>query len=179
MKPWMAIRVLMMHGVASDWSQLLHPVHRGVPSKTQSYDETIDFKKSNLSRDHRSGCSLGGRPSLREDLRVPIRRIDQGVSESNTCNGTAEHCSVPVPPFWSVTGHCRELEIKKRGRWKSDNSVAQYEKNWKTGAVPVRSQQKSTNLLRSHRLSSRGAYLWKTLSRGRFAALSDGVAASS
>ena len=33
-----------MHGVASDWSLLLHPVQRGVPSKTQSYDDTIDLK---------------------------------------------------------------------------------------------------------------------------------------
>ena len=31
-----------MYGVACDWSLLLHPVQRGVPSKTQSYDGTID-----------------------------------------------------------------------------------------------------------------------------------------
>ena len=29
------------HGGASDWSLLLHPVQRDVPSKTQSYDDTI------------------------------------------------------------------------------------------------------------------------------------------
>ena len=33
-----------MHGVASDWSLLLHPVQRGVQSKAQSYDDTIDLK---------------------------------------------------------------------------------------------------------------------------------------
>ena len=43
-----------------------------------------------------------------------------------------------------------------------------------TGANPVRPEQKSTKLLRSHRLSSRGAYLWQTPSRGRFTTLSDG-----
>ena len=65
-KPLMAIHILMMietccrpgellqsmrkdlirpmHGVASDWSLLLHPVQRGVPSKTQSFDDTIDLK---------------------------------------------------------------------------------------------------------------------------------------
>ena len=65
-KPFMAIHVLMMvvtycrpgellqsmredlirpvHGVASDWSLLLHPVQRGVPRKTQSYDDTFDLK---------------------------------------------------------------------------------------------------------------------------------------
>ena len=65
-KPLMAIHILMMivtycrpgellqsvredlirpmHGVASDWSLFLHPVQRGVPSKTKSYDDTIDLK---------------------------------------------------------------------------------------------------------------------------------------
>ena len=33
------------------------------------------LEKSNLSLDHQSGCSPGGRPSLREDFRVPIRRL--------------------------------------------------------------------------------------------------------
>ena len=32
-----------MRGVASDWSLLLHAVQRGVPSKTLSYDDTIDL----------------------------------------------------------------------------------------------------------------------------------------
>ena len=65
-KPLMAIHILMMvvtycrpgellqsvredlirpmHGVTSDWSLLLHRIQRGVPSKTQSYDDTIDLK---------------------------------------------------------------------------------------------------------------------------------------
>ena len=79
-----------MHGVASDWSLLLHPVQRGVPSK------------SDLPLDHQSGCW----PSLREDLRVPIRRFHQQVSESNTGTGTEGYRSVSVSPFWSVAGQC-------------------------------------------------------------------------
>ena len=47
-------------------------------------------------------------------------------------------------------------------------------KIWKTGRDPVRSQQKSTTLLQSHRRSSRAAYLWETPSRGCFATPSDG-----
>ena len=43
-----------------------------------------------------------------------------------------------------------------------------------TGSNPFRSEQQSAKLLRSHRLSSRGAYLWQTPSRGRFTTLSDG-----
>ena len=34
-----------MQGVASGWSLLLHPVQRGVLSKTQSYDDTVDLRK--------------------------------------------------------------------------------------------------------------------------------------
>ena len=40
------------------------------------------LEKSNLSLDHQSGCSLGGWPSLREDLRELIRRLHLGVSTS-------------------------------------------------------------------------------------------------
>ena len=39
-------------------------------------------------------------------------KTSQGVSESNTCTGTEEHCSVPVPPFWSVTGQSGTAQIQ-------------------------------------------------------------------
>ena len=45
-------------------------------------------EKSDVPLDHQRGCSPGGRPSLREDLRVPIRRLHQRVSKSNTCTGS-------------------------------------------------------------------------------------------
>ena len=35
-----------MRGVASDWSMLLHTVQRGVPSKTQSYDDTRSWARA-------------------------------------------------------------------------------------------------------------------------------------
>ena len=152
--------IRLKHGGASDWSLLLHPVQRDVPSKTQSYDDTIHLKESNLSLDHHSGCSPGGRPSLREDLRVPIRRLHQGVSKSNTCTGAEVHCSAPVPPFWGVTVHSgtppHHGGCQKTEKVEVRQQHCPVRKIWKTGADPVRSQQKSTNLLRSHRLSSRG-----------------------
>ena len=133
-----------MHGVTSDWSLLLHPVKtRACRAKTQSYDDTIDLKNQ---------ISPGSRPSFREDLRIPIPRFHQGISESNTGTGT-EKSIVPYqcPPFWSVAGQKRDntaqcWRSRKRGRWKSDNSFAQYKKIWKTGTDPVRSQQKATDL---------------------------------
>ena len=143
-----------------------HPFQRGVPSKTQSYDDTIDLKNQIYPWITKVGCSLGGPPSFREDLRVPTRRIHQGVSESNTCTGTEEHCSsVPLPPFWGVTGQSgttpHHAGDQKTGKVEVRQPHCPVPKIWKTGAGPVRSQQKSTNLLRSHRLSSRGVMFGK------------------
>ena len=54
-----------MRGVASDWS-LLHPVQRGVPSKTQSYDDTIDLRKQTYPWITKVAAVLApGRPSER------------------------------------------------------------------------------------------------------------------
>ena len=116
------------------------------------------LEKSNLSLDHQSGCSPDGQQSLREDLRVPIRRLHQGVSKSNTCTGAEGHCSVPVPPFWGVTGQSgttpHHAGDKKMEKVEVRQQHCPIRKIWKTGADPVRSQLKSTNLLRSHRLGS-------------------------
>ena len=138
------------------------------------------LEKSNLSLDHQNGCSRGGRPSLREDLRVPIRRLHQGVSKSNTCTGAEGHCSVPVPSLWGVTGqsgttphHAGDQKNRCKVEVRQQH-CRDTKKLGQAGADPVRSQQKSTDLLRSHRLSSRGVYLWETPSRGCFATLSDG-----
>ena len=166
-----------MHGEASDKSLLLHPVQRSVPSKTQSYDDNDrPEKKTNLPLDHQSGCSPGGRPSLREDLRVPIRRFHQGVSKGNTNTGTERYRSVSVTPFWSVAGQSgttpHNAGDQRRRKVGIGHKYCPVRKIWKTGTDPVRSHQKSTHLLRSHRLSSRGGYLWETPSRGRFTTLS-------
>ena len=83
-----------------------------------------------------------------------------------------------MPPFWGVTVHSGTTPHhggdQKTEKVEVRQQHCSVRKIWKTGADPVRSQQKSTNLLRSHRLSSRGKNLWETPSRGRFAALFDG-----
>ena len=150
-KPLMAIHVLMMvvtyfrpgellqsmredlirpmHGVASDWSLLLHPVQRGVPSKTQSYDDTICKTKS-----------IPGSQKWLQSWRaaVPPRRSSstgkkispRSSGESNTSTGTEGHvpyqCRHSGASLHEAGQHRTTLEIKKRGRWKSDNSIARY-----------------------------------------------------
>ena len=53
-----------MHGVTSDWSLLLHPVQRGVPSKTQSYDDTTELKNQIYPWITKvAGVLAAGRPS--------------------------------------------------------------------------------------------------------------------
>ena len=83
-----------------------------------------------------------------------------------------------MPPFQSVTGQSRTTPHHAKDQKTVKVEVRQQHcpvrKIWKTAADPVRYQQKSTNLVRSHRLSSRGAYLRETPSRGRFADRSDG-----
>ena len=80
------------------------------PSSTRRAEQNTKLrrhdrpKRPNLPLDHQSGCSLGGRPSLREYLRVPIRRFHERISESNTNTGTEGYRSVSVPQFWSVAG---------------------------------------------------------------------------
>ena len=80
--------------------------------------------------------------------------------------------------FWGVTGQSGTTPHlagdQKTGKVEVRQQHCPLRKIWKTGADPVRSHQKSTNLLRSQRLSSRGACLWETPSRGRFTTLSDG-----
>ena len=163
--------------MASDWPRLLHLRSMRRAEQNTELRRHDRLEKSNLSLDHKSGCSPGGRPSLREDLRVPIQRLHQRVSKSNTCTWAEGHCSVTVPPFWGVTGQSGTTPHHAGGQKTEKVEVRQQHcpirKIWKTGTDPVRSQQKSTNLLRSHRLSCRGAYLWETQSRGRFSTLSD------
>ena len=66
------------------------------------------------------------------------------------------------------------LEIKKTGKDEVRQQHCTIRNIWKTGTDPVRYEQESTKLLQRHRLSSRGAYLLETPSRGRFTTLSDG-----
>ena len=61
--------------------------------------------------------------SIREDLRVPMRRFHQGVSKSNTATWTENivpyQCRHSGASLDKAGQHRTMLEIKKRGRWKS------------------------------------------------------------
>ena len=144
-------------------------MQRGGPSKTQSYDGRLE--KTNLSLDHQSGCSPGGRPALREDFRVPIRGIHKRVSKSNTRFGVKEHRSLPMPPLGCVTGQGEtssdHVGNQKERQMEDGQQHCAVREIGETGSNPVRSEQKPTKLHRSHRLSSPGAYLWQTSSWGR------------
>ena len=123
-------------------------------------------EKSDLPLDHQSGCSPGGGPSLRyEDFTKESRRATRALGL---------YCSVSVPPFWSVAGQSGTTphnvgHQKKTAKVEIRQQHCPLRKIWKIGADSVRSHQKPT-----HRLSSRGAHLWETPSRGRFTTLADG-----
>ena len=129
-----------IHGVASDWSTA-PPRH-----STRCAEQNTE-----LRRHDRLGKQVypwitkvaavvaAGRPSERtfeyryEDFTKEFRR-------ANTCTGAEGHCSVPVPPFWGVTGQSGTTprhagDQKKRGRWKSDNSIARYEKSGRMAQI--------------------------------------------
>ena len=115
-KPLMAILVLMMVVTYCRAGEFLQSMLRG-PDQTNAWcgkrlvtarppRSTKRFKQNTELRRHdrlknqiipwitKSGCSLGGRPSLRKDLRAPTRRIHQGAPESNTNTGTEVSAAV-------------------------------------------------------------------------------------
>ena len=135
------------------------------------------LEKPNLSLDHQSGCSPGGWPTLRKDFRTPTRRVHQRVSKSNAWEWrTLFRTSAAIlVRHWTKRDYTAPCwRSKKRRRWKSDNSVARYGKSRRLAQIQPDLNKKSTHLLLSHRLSSRGAYLRETPSGRRFATLSDG-----
>ena len=165
-KPLMAIHVLitvvtycrpgeLLQSMREHLTRLMHgkrlvtpPPHRSKRRDKQNTElrRHDRLEKPNLSLDHQSGCSPGGQPSLREDLRVPIRRFHQGVPESNTNTGTEGHCSASVPPFWSVAGQSgttpHNAGDQKTEKVEIRQQHCQVRKIWKIGANSVRSQQK-------------------------------------
>ena len=162
-----------MHGVASDWSLLLHLRSTRRAKQTQSYDDTIDLKNQIYLWITKVAAVLAaGRPSERifeyryEEFTKEFRRATRALGLKNIVPYQCRHSGASLD---KAGQHRTMLEIKKTVKVEVRQQHCPVRKIWKTGAGPVRSQQKSTNLLRSHRLSSRGAYLWETPSRGRFA----------
>ena len=91
-------------------------------------------QKSNLPMDHQSGGGIGSRSPLRETFRIPLRRIHEIISKSITCSGVKKNivryqCRHSGASLDKAGLHRTMLEIKKRGRWKMDSSIARYEKS--------------------------------------------------
>ena len=127
-----ATRPDAMHGVASDWSLLLYSVQRGVSSKTQSYDDTIDLRNQIYPWITKVAAVLAaGRPS---------ERIFKYRHEATRAPGLKDivpyqcrHSGASLDKAGRTTRTI--LEIKKRRRWKSDNSVAQNEKSGRLAQI--------------------------------------------
>ena len=151
-----------MHGVASDWSLLLHPVQRGVPSTTQSYDDTIDLRK--ITKVAAVLAAVPPRGSSSTDTKTSPKSFE-ATKASWLKDIVPYQCRHSGASLDKAGQHRTVLEIKKREKVEVRQQHCPIRKIWKAGADPVQSQQKSTNLFRSHRLSSRGAYLWETPSR--------------
>ena len=155
-------------GLASDWSLLLHPVQRGVLSKTQSVDDTIDLRNQIYPWITKVAAVLAaGRPSERifeyryEHFTKEFRRATLALGLKDIVQYQCRHTGASQD---KAGLHRTMLEIKKPEKMEVRQQHCAIRKIWKPGTDPVRSQQKSTNLLRSH----------ETPSRGRFATLSDG-----
>ena len=74
-------------------------------SKTLRYDDTIDL--GNKIYPWITKVAAGpGKPLAPQERIFEYRYEDftKRVSKSNACTGDERHCSVPVPPFWCVTG---------------------------------------------------------------------------
>ena len=162
-----------MQDVASGWSLLLHPGQGGVPSKLQSYDDIIGFRNITKVAAVLAFC----RPPERifenryDDFTKEFRRASRAPGMRNIVPYQCRHSGASLD---KAELHRAMLEIKKMGKVEVGQQHCSIRKISKTDTDPVRSQQKSRGLFPSHRLNSRGAYLWVTPSRGRFTGLSDG-----
>ena len=119
--------------MACDWSLLLLAVQRGGPSKTQSYDGTIDLKKQIYPWITKVAAVLAaGRPSERifeyryEEFTKEFRRATRVLGSRNIDPYQCRHSGASLD---KARLHRTMLEIKKRGRWKMDSSIARYEKS--------------------------------------------------
>ena len=95
-------------------------------------------QKSNLPMDHQSGSGIGRRSPFGETFRIPLRRIHERVSTSNTCSGVRKHCSVPMPPLGCVTGQggdffgrCWKSKREEDGRWTAALRGTRSRENWR------------------------------------------------
>ena len=116
-----------MHDVASDGSQ------RGVPSKTQCYDDTIELKNQIYPWITKVAVVLAaGRPSETifegrcGEFTKEFRRATRALGLKNIVPYQCRHSGASQD---KAGQHRSVLEIKKRCWWKSDKSSPRYEKS--------------------------------------------------
>ena len=108
-----------------------------------------------------------------------MRGRHRRVSKSNTCRGNERHSSVPVPPFGCVTGPSRtsphHAGDQKTVKAEVRQQLCTIRKSGRLAQIQSDlNKSQLAYIFPSHRLSSRGGYVWETLGRGRFTAQSDG-----
>ena len=193
-KPLMAIHVLMMvvmycrpeellqsmredlirpmHGVASDWSLLLHPVLTRRAEKNTKLRRHDRLETPDLLLDHQSGCSR--KRSSSTHTKISPRSF--GEQHEYWDRKTLFRISAAIlERRWTKRDNTAQCwRSKKRGRWKSDNSIARYEKYGRLAQIQSDLNKSQLTYFEATDLSSRGFYLWETPSRRRFATSSDG-----
>jgi len=123
---------------AAHWSLVLHPLEEGRPSKTQEFDETLqfdlDYIKFVASAIYRI-MGLHRRPSTEKIFSRSIAQLRSSMSVA------AKACSLmslgdPHPYRLRHGGASRDYitgmrslpDIQQRGRWKAQASVRRYQK---------------------------------------------------
>ena len=128
-----------MDGVVSGWSILLTPLQQGVPSKTLSYDDTGDTANRIYPWVSRVIALLTeGDPKDRVFpyeycvFAICFRRAIKQLRLKDVVPYQARHSGASIDRSASYRS---QLEVKKRGRWRSDNSIGRYEKAGRLGQV--------------------------------------------
>ena len=137
-----------MHGVTSDWSLLLHPAQRGVPSKTQGYDDTIDLKNQIYPWITKVAAVLAaGRPSEKifeyryEDFTKKFRRATRALGLTNIVPYQCRHSGASLD---KAGQHRTMLEIKKTREVEVRQQHCPVRKFWKTRSSPISAKANSS-----------------------------------
>ena len=121
-----------MRGVSLNWSVLLHPIERGVPSKTAVFDDTLEVENKIFPWLGQVVEALAGGPASEHIF--PYTYVAFTKQFKRACAAIGLHKVVPYQCRHSGASidraqrHRTVAEIKKRGRWRSDLSIARYEK---------------------------------------------------
>jgi hypothetical protein len=121
-----------MSGVSPFWSLLLHPEERGCASKTQSFDDTVTMENKIYPWIALVVKAVAAKNSQEmmlqhsyQEFVKEFRRAAVKIGLGSLVPYQARHSGASID---KLSARRTQLEIKKRGRWKSDASIARYEK---------------------------------------------------